>query len=146
MDSATATEWITTRKTEAIITETRTPRLEGLALLRRCREEYPAMPVILVTAYGTIGDAVEAIRSGAFDYITKPFDEAELLRVVGNAVRTAAASDREVAAGAQADEWFGMGGRAPAWLDLRKVVEKASASPLSVLISGETGTGKELVA
>src|SRR5512142_241942 len=143
MDSATATEWITTRKTEAIITETRTPRLEGLALLRRCREEYPAMPVILVTAYGTIGDAVEAIRAGAFDYITKPFDEAELLRVVGIAARTAAATDKEGGSGAAAEEWFGMVGQSPAWIEVRRVLEKAAASPFPVLVTGETGTGKE---
>src|SRR5512142_1435741 len=127
MDSATATEWITTRKTEAIITETRTPRLEGLALLRRCRDAYPAMPVILVTAFGTIGDAVEAIRAGAFDYITKPFDEAELLRVVGIAARTAAATERE-GAGAAAEEWFGMVGQSPAWIEVRRVIEKAASS------------------
>ena len=85
-------------RADVLISDIRMPKMDGLALFRLCRERYPALPVILVTAYGTIGDAVEAIRSGAFDYITKPFDEAELLRVVGNAVRTAAGAEREVSA------------------------------------------------
>ena len=133
-------------RTDVLISDIRMPKMDGLALFRHCRERHPSLPVILVTAYGTIGDAVEAIRSGAFDYITKPFDEAELLRVVGNAVRTAAGADREISAAPAAEEWFGMVGRSPAWLEVRKVIEKAAASPFPVLITGETGTGKELVA
>ncbi|MGE5188973.1 MAG: sigma-54-dependent transcriptional regulator [Gemmatimonadota bacterium] len=144
-DGAAAIGWLSGNRADALVSDIRMPKTDGLALFRHCREKRPEMPVILVTAFGTIGDAVEAIRSGAFDYITKPFDEAELLRVVGNAVRTAAVSDREGVSGG-ADEWFGMVGRSPAWLDLRKLIEKAAASPFSVLITGETGTGKELVA
>jgi two-component system response regulator AtoC len=85
------------------------------------------------------------LGGGAFDYILKPFDEAEILRVVGNAVAASAAADRE-GASAPAGEWFGMVGGSPAWIEVRKVIEKAAASPFSVLITGETGTGKELVA
>ncbi len=133
-------------RTDVLISDIRMPKMDGLALFRYCRERHPSLPVILVTAYGTIGDAVEAIRSGAFDYITKPFDEAELLRVVGNAVRTAAGADREMSAAPAAEEWFGMVGRSPVWMEVRKVIEKAAMSPFPVLITGETGTGKELVA
>ncbi len=145
-DGAAAQAWLAANRADALVSDIRMPKVDGLALFRHCRERRPEMPVILITAFGTIGDAVEAIRSGAFDYITKPFDEAELLRVVGNAVRTAAASDREGVSFGPAEEWFGMVGRSPAWLDLRKIIEKAAASPFSVLITGETGTGKELVA
>ena len=145
-DGAAAIGWLSANRADALVSDIRMPNTDGLALFRHCREKRPEMPVILVTAFGTIGDAVEAIRSGAFDYITKPFDEAELLRVVGNAVRTAAVSDREGVPGGGAEEWFGMVGRSPAWIDLRKLIEKAAASPFSVLITGETGTGKELVA
>ena len=122
------------------------PKMDGLALFRHTRERHPDIPVILITAYGTIGDAVDAIRAGAFDYISKPFDEAELLRVVGNAARTSVAAAREGAGGDGEAGWFGMVGRSPAWREIRKVIEKAAASPLSVMITGETGTGKELVA
>jgi two-component system, NtrC family, response regulator AtoC len=145
-DGAAALEWLSSRRADVLVTDIRMPKMDGLSLFRRCREQYPGMPVILVTAYGTIGDAVEAIRSGAFDYITKPFDEAELLRVVGNAARTAAVAAREGSGSAEASEWFGMVGRSPAWIEVRRVIEKAAASPFPVLITGDTGTGKELAA
>ena len=144
-DGAAAAEWLDTQRADALITDIRMPKMDGLTLFRRCRERHPELPVILITAFGKIEDAVEAMRAGAFDYISKPFDEAELLRVVGNAVATSVVVDRE-GASAPAEEWFGMVGVSPAWLDVRKVIEKAAASPFPVLIMGETGTGKELVA
>jgi two-component system, NtrC family, response regulator AtoC len=148
VDGAQAASWLSANPAGAdvLVSDIRMPKMDGLALFRHCRERHPGLQVILVTAYGTIGDAVEAIRSGAFDYITKPFDEAELLRVVGNAVRTAAVADTEASVDPAAEEWFGMVGRSPAWMEVRKVLEKAAASPFPVLITGETGTGKELVA
>src|SRR5512143_1234762 len=144
-DGAAAAAWLDTQRADALITDIRMPKMDGLALFRRCRERHPGLPVILITAFGKIEDAVEAMRAGAFDYISKPFDEAELLRVVGNAVATSEVVDRE-GASAPAEEWFGMVGGSPAWLEVRKVIEKAAASPFSVLITGETGTGKALVA
>ena len=145
-DGEAASAWLSGRRPDVLITDIRMPKMDGLALFRHARERHPDVPVILITAYGTIGDAVEAIRSGAFDYISKPFDEAELLRVVGNAARTSVAAAREGAGGDGEGGWFGMVGRSPAWREIRKVIEKAAASPLSVMITGETGTGKELVA
>jgi two-component system response regulator AtoC len=144
-DGAAAAEWLSRRRADALVTDIRMPKMDGLALFRHCRGRYVELPVILITAYGRIEDAVEAMRAGAFDYISKPFDEAEILRVVGSAVAASAAAERE-GASAPASEWFGMVGRSPAWIEVRKVIEKAAASPFSVLITGETGTGKELVA
>ena len=145
-DGEAASAWLAGHRADALITDIRMPRMDGLALFRQVRERHPDVPVILITAYGTIGDAVDAIRSGAFDYIPKPFDEAELLRVVGNAVRTSAVTAKEGIGGGEENGWFGMVGRGPAWRETRKVIEKAAASPLSVMVTGETGTGKELVA
>ncbi len=144
-DGAAAAEWLSQHRADALVTDIRMPKMDGLALFRHCRERHVRLPVILITAYGRIEDAVEAMRAGAFDYISKPFDEAEILRVVENAVAASAAADRE-GASAPAAEWFGMVGRSPAWIEVRRVIEKAAASPFSVLITGETGTGKELVA
>ena len=144
-DGDAAASFLAARRADALISDIRMPGMDGLALFRHCRDRHPELPVILITAYGRIEDAVEAMRGGAFDYISKPFDEAELLRVVANAVATSAVADRE-GASAPAEEWFGMVGRSPAWLEVRRVIEKAAASPFSVLITGETGTGKELVA
>src|SRR3972149_3177256 len=143
-DGAAASAWLSGRRADVLITDIRMPRMDGLALFRHARERHPDVPVILITAYGTIGDAVQAIRSGAFDYISKPFDEAELLRVVGNAVRTSVAAAREGAAGDGENGWFGMVGRSPAWGEIRRVIEKAAASPLSVMNFGVPGTGKGL--
>src|SRR5512135_2095582 len=111
-DGAAAAEWLETQRADALITDIRMPKMDGLALFRHCRERHPELPVILVTAYGRIEDAVEAMRGGAFDYISKPFDEAELLRVVGNAAAASAVADAE-GASAPAEEWFGMVGRSP---------------------------------
>jgi DNA-binding NtrC family response regulator len=144
-DGDSAASFLAARRADALISDIRMPGMDGLALFRHCRDRHPELPVILITAYGRIEDAVEAMRGGAFDYISKPFDEAELLRVVANAVATSAVADRE-GASAPAEEWFGMVGRSPAWLEVRRVIEKAATSPFSVLITGETGTGKELVA
>jgi len=144
-DGAAAVEWLSRRRADALITDIRMPKMDGLALFRHCRERHVGLPVILITAYGRIEDAVEAMRAGAFDYISKPFDESEILRVVGHAVATSATTDRE-GVSAPVAEWFGMVGRSPAWIEVRKVIEKAAASPFPVLITGETGTGKELVA
>jgi DNA-binding NtrC family response regulator len=145
-DGAAAASWLAANRADALVSDIRMPKMDGLSLFRHSRERHPSMPVILITAYGTIGDAVDAIRSGAFDYVTKPFDEAELLRVVGNAVRSAAIDEREANVVAAPEEWFGMVGRSPSWTEVRKVIEKAASSPFPVLITGETGTGKELVA
>ena len=145
-DGEAAAAWLAQQRADVLVTDIRMPRMDGLALFRHVREHRPGLPVILITAYGTIGDAVEAIRSGAFDYVSKPFDEAELLRIVGNAARTSAAAAREGSGGETIEEWFGMVGRSPAWQDLRRVIRKAAASPFAVMITGETGTGKELVA
>lgn len=144
-DGAAAASFLAARKVDALVTDIRMPGMDGLELFRHCRERHVGLPVILVTAYGRIEDAVEAMRAGAFDYILKPFDESELLRVVGSAVASSGVTERE-GASAPAEEWFGMVGRSPAWVEVRKVIEKAASSPFSVLITGETGTGKELVA
>jgi len=145
VDGAAAASFLAGHRVDALVTDIRMPGMDGLEMFRRCRERHPGLPVILVTAYGRIEDAVQAMRAGACDYILKPFDEAELLRVVGNAVASCGASDRE-GASAPEEEWFGMVGRSPAWMEVRKVIGKAASSPFSVLITGETGTGKELVA
>src|SRR3972149_2520134 len=112
-DGEAASAWLSGRRADVLITDIRMPRMGGLALFRHGRERHPDVPVILITAYGTIGDAVEAIRSGAFDYISKPFDEAELLRVVGNAARTSVAAARAGAGGGRATPRVGGRGEGP---------------------------------
>ncbi|HBL19082.1 MAG: hypothetical protein A2X36_17230 [Elusimicrobia bacterium GWA2_69_24] len=128
-----------------ILTDLKLPGMDGLGLLREVRKTHPALPVIFMTAFGTIAAAVEAMRHGALDFLTKPIDFAELSRCVEKAL---------AAASAQAGEWvmepaagpFPLIGRSPAMQAVYDLIRKAGPSDAAILILGETGTGKELVA
>jgi two-component system, NtrC family, response regulator AtoC len=115
-----------------------------MAVLGWVRENQPGLPVILITAHGTVGTAVEALKRGAHDYITKPFDQHELHTSIVKALaaeETAANWLHEDAGGR-----FQLIGRTPAMRDLYMLIEKVAPSPTTVLVQGESGTGKELVA
>src|SRR5437588_1588164 len=120
-------------------------RLDGLALLDHVRREYPQTSVVLMTAFGSVETAVRAVKEGAFDYISKPFDIDALVATVRRALSTrsivppARAADEE-------DQAAGLVGRNPAMLEVYKLIARVSDSPAAVLITGESGTGKELVA
>ena len=120
-------------------------RLDGLSLLEIVRHEYPSVPVVLMTAFGSIETAVRAVKEGAFDYISKPFNIDELVAIVrralanGNGKHIASTLDDE-------ERSSGLIGRAPAMLEIYKMIARVSDSRAAVLISGESGTGKELVA
>jgi len=119
---------------------------DGLALLDHVRQQYPHLPVILMTAFGSVDTAVRAVKQGAFDYVSKPFDIDALVATVRRALlaKSIAAPERPV----DADEQYapGLVGRTPAMLEVYKMIARVSDSPASVLITGESGTGKELVA
>ena len=84
----------------AVVTDLKMPRLDGMGLLDRVMEDHPAVPVIIVTAYGTVSSAVDALKKGAFDYITKPFDQDDLKSVIAKAVRTRSLNNEEILFGA----------------------------------------------
>jgi DNA-binding NtrC family response regulator len=120
-------------------------RLDGLALLDHVRREYPQTPVVLMTAFGSVETAVRAVKEGAFDYISKPFDIDALVATVRRAL-----SARSITPPMPSDEEeqpaAGLVGRNPAMLEVYKLIARVSDSPAAVLITGESGTGKELVA
>jgi DNA-binding NtrC family response regulator len=123
-------------------------RLDGLTLLDRVRRERPLLPVILMTAFGSLETAIKAIKEGAFDYISKPFNIETMVATVQRALVLRStvrkngfdegAGDEEVASG--------LVGRNPAMLEIYKMIALVSDSRAAVLITGESGTGKELVA
>ncbi len=119
---------------------------DGLALLDHVRQEYPHLPVVLMTAFGSVDTAIRAVKQGAFDYVSKPFDIDALVATVRRALvaKSVVAPERPV----NDDEQHapGLVGRAPAMLEVYKMIARVSDSPASVLITGESGTGKELVA
>lgn len=151
---------------DAVVTDLRMPRLDGIGLLRALGNEDPALPVIILTAHGTVDSAVEAVKLGAFDYLEKPFDREQIRQVLTRAVATRARSGASLGksvppiAPATAESAsavpepvasdpsveVGMIGTARRMDAVRDIVRTAAASPTTVLITGESGTGKELVA
>ncbi len=134
---------------DVAICDVRLPKVDGLALFRHFRRESPGTAVILMTAYATVPDAVMALREGAFDYVTKPFDCEELtLRVIGRiAERRALRQELEQARAELVGREVGslIVGHSPAMVRLHERMDTIAQSGAHVLITGETGTGKKLL-
>ena len=120
-------------------------RLDGLSLLELVRRDYPDTPVVLMTAFGSIETAIRAVKQGAFDYISKPFNIDELVSIVHRALNNR--TSRQVSAILENEgRTNGLVGRTPAMLEVYKMIARVSDSSASILVTGESGTGKELVA
>jgi len=128
---------------DAVITDLVMPKLGGMEVLRAINGADPEVPVIIITAHGTVDSAVEAIKAGAFDYVTKPFDQTELSNVLAKAVRTHESARRN-ARGERGRH--ALVGESPAMQDVIRIIDKVADTPSTVLITGESGTGKELIA
>lgn len=120
-------------------------RLDGLSLLELVRRDYSAIPVVLMTAFGSIETAVRAVKEGAFDYISKPFNIDELVAIARRALANGSARQPSAILEDQG-RTSGLIGRTPSMLEVYKMVARVSDSPAAVLVTGESGTGKELVA
>jgi len=136
---------------DLVISDIRMPQLDGVGLLEGLREADTEMPVILITAFASASSTIEAMKQGAFDYITKPFKVEEIKGVVTRAleaqrVRAAAGAARAGAPGEAAPAIEGLIGRSPKMVEVYKVISKVANVAGTVLITGESGTGKELVA
>jgi nitrogen regulation protein NR(I) len=130
---------------DVVVTDMVMPRLDGLSLLRQTVEAHPDLPVILITAHGTIDSAVEALKLGAFDYITKPFERDELRQVIAKAVRSRALSKKNATPEIDRGR-YQIIGQSQRMLDIYSIIAKVADAPSTVLVTGESGTGKELVA
>ena len=148
-DGQEALQRITAFRPSIVITDLVMPRMDGLALLRALKEEGGDLTVILLTAQGTVETAVEAIKQGAYDYLTKPV-EPQRLRILLDKIVERQDTLREVKVLRRQLRDHGSFGRMiGAGAEMRKIyqiVEQAAPTGASVLISGESGTGKELVA
>jgi two-component system response regulator GlrR len=128
-----------------VISDFECPASTALQLFEAIHREHPALPVIILTAHGTIPDAVAATQRGVFGFLTKPFDSQELLQKVAAALRVAGDSSPESAD--MTGEWrAGIITRSPRMEDLLRQARLVADSDASVLIYGESGTGKELLA
>ena len=134
---------------DVVLLDLRLPDMEGLDLLKKLREMNPDTEIIVITAYGTVRTAVEAMRLGAFDYLTKPVDLDELLLIIGRALEKHE-RDLEVSFLKEEVEKFrpqtGLIGESPAIKEVLSMIYRVAPSNATVLITGESGTGKELVA
>jgi two-component system response regulator GlrR len=129
----------------AVITDMRMPGIDGLQLFDAIHRQHPALPVIILTAHGTIPDAVTATQRGVFGFLTKPFDSQELLQKVATAVKLT--GDAPEPRQPQSGEWrSGIITRSPRMEDLLRQARLVADSDASVLVFGESGTGKELLA
>jgi len=137
------------RPYDVVVSDIRMVEMDGLALLRNLRRACPETQVILITAFGSLESTIEAIRDGAFDYLSKPFKIEEVQRAVRGAIeqRRRLSRAREApapeAAGTHAEAIVG---RSRAMAEVYKTVAKVAGSRTTVLILGESGTGKELLA
>ncbi|KPK15241.1 MAG: Fis family transcriptional regulator [Myxococcales bacterium SG8_38] len=131
---------------DVLITDLRMPKLDGMQVLKAVSERHPDVPVIMITAHGTVDTAVEALKLGAFDYVTKPFDRTELRAVVSKAARTSELSKKHVSGDPNERGRYRIIGQSPPMRAVYDVIEKVADTPSTVLITGESGTGKELIA
>ncbi len=132
---------------DLVVSDVRMERAGGLDVLRAFSERAPATPVILITAFGDVAGAMEAIKQGAYDYVSKPFNVAELTLTVSRALeRKRLSAENRAAGGAGTTHIEDIVGKSPQMLDVYKMVARVAPSTATVLVAGESGTGKELVA
>ena len=139
-----ALEQIKTFQPDLIITDLRMPNMDGMELFGRCRENYPDIPVVILTAHGTVNLAVEAMKSGAYDFLSKPFDKEDIRTVILKALAESAC--RKDLIHESESGRFQIIGKTKAMHKVYNLIEKVAKSKATALIVGESGTGKELVA
>jgi two-component system, NtrC family, response regulator HydG len=134
---------------DLLITDLMLPDADGIAVLKRAKELRPTVEVIVITGHGTVEKAVEAMRLGAYDFIEKPLDKAQLLKAVAKAVERQRLATENQQLRDQLQQARGedsLIGSAPSMVEIKKLVRQIAATDVSVLIQGESGSGKEVVA
>jgi two-component system, NtrC family, response regulator AtoC len=134
---------------DVVVSDLRLPGIDGRKVVDAALHLYPGIIAIVVTGYGTVKDAVEAIKCGAADFVTKPFQFEELIHVLRTALEQRRLKNENAYLRQQLDERFGLAsmiGRSPRMRTLFQLIETVAATTTTILINGDTGTGKEMVA
>ncbi len=146
-DGTAAVEQVKQKAFDAVLTDVRMARMDGIAALREIREWNPSIPVLIMTAWSSVQSAVDALRLGAYDYLTKPLELEELKLALERALdHTRQARENQEPGRTQSEASSLLLGRSDAMRELVNMVETVAPTEATVLISGESGTGKELVA
>ncbi|MCB9604226.1 MAG: sigma-54-dependent Fis family transcriptional regulator [Sandaracinus sp.] len=148
-DGVEALEKLETFTPEVVLTDLKMPRMDGLALLEEGKKRQPSLAFVVMTAFGSIDTAVEAIKRGAENYLTKPLDVNSVAAIVARALEKARLSAEAALLRAQVDKRLSFGGILgdhPTMQRVLKIVGQVAPTRATVLITGESGTGKELVA
>jgi DNA-binding NtrC family response regulator len=146
-DGNAAVERIRKQPYQLIITDLRLPTLSGLEILKIQKETDPTIPVLLMTAYGTIEEAVEAMKQGAFDFVPKPVDISHLLLLVNRAVEQRRLMLENILLKEEAQQIYGIPkiiGDSPAIQAVSQAIQRVAPTDATVLLTGESGTGKEV--
>ena len=131
---------------DVVVTDLKMPHLDGMGLLDQMADQYPATPVIIITAHGTVATAVDALKKGAFDYITKPFEQDDLKNVISKAIKTRNLNKDELVMNQEDLDRYGIVGSSEAMMEIFETIKRVAPTTTTILITGETGTGKELIA
>ena len=146
-DGETALQMLAASPPDLLLVDVKMPGLDGMEVLKRVKETDPQLPVVLITAYAEIPGSVAAMKAGAFDYLAKPFDHTEVLRVVRAALSERRRRRQATVEEIPADNSLRvMMGPSDGVTRIIREVNRVSQSDFSVIIQGETGAGKELVA
>ncbi len=148
-EAGSALEALEAETFSLVLTDLKMPRIDGLEFMRRLRELDSEVPVLVLTAYGTVTSAVEAMKLGALDFVAKPFDVDALEMLIRRALDASRTRTEHRYLREEAERAAGFGeliGESPAMKAIYGLIEKAAPARSAVLVTGETGTGKELVA
>jgi DNA-binding NtrC family response regulator len=148
-DGEEALRAIRSQRVDILITDLRMPKLDGMGLLARVREESPGTSVVILTGHGTVESAVDAMKRGAFDYLIKPVNIDELNMLVDRILTTRALADENAQLRESLDARYGFEnivGKSEAMMSVFSKVRTVAPSRANVLLYGESGTGKELIA
>jgi len=145
-DGDEAVQLARARPVDAAILDLQMPKMDGMEALRRIRKERPDLPVLILTAHGSVAAAVEAVRAGAFDFLEKPPSTDRIMVALHNALRLRRLERENEELRGEALAGREMLGRSPVMQALRESIRRVAPTESRVLVTGENGTGKELVA